>query len=259
MKERKMKVKRIRGRINALLLCAAIYFLPLQADAGEIRLSIAASLKDAVTELSEVFTRNHPGETFQMNSGASGALAKQIEMGAPADIFLSANLEWMDYLEEKGLVNGKDVSILAYNSLLFIGRPSLNIKTLKDLVLLEKIAIATPGSAPAGEYAMTALSNAGIYKQLEKKLVMARDVRECIIYAERGEVDGAFVYKTDAQQISERLKILLVVSQDLYPRVTYPVGLTNKGAGNKDARAFFEFLQSEGSRIVLSKYGFIIE
>jgi molybdate transport system substrate-binding protein len=254
-----MGMKRTRGKIRPLLICAVIIFFPLSSNAGEIKLSMAASLKDAVTELSEAFAKTHPGATFHNNSGASGALAKQIESGAPADIFFSANLEWMDYLKKKGVVEAGNVVILAYNSLVFIGRPGINIKSLKDIVLLERIAIASPKSAPAGEYAMAALSNAGIDKQLEKKLVMAKDVRECLMYTERGEVEGAFVYGSDAKVISDKIKILFTVPRDLYPRVTYPMGLTGTGAKNEDARAFFRFLKAEEAKAILTKYGFILE
>lgn len=248
-------------RINGLglLLFAVIIFIPLSSDAGEIKLSVAASLKEAMTELTELFAKGHPGAAFQKNSGASGALAKQIEIGAPADIFISANMEWMDYLREKGVIETKNIRILAYNTLVFIGRHDLDIKSLKELTSLERIAIGSPGSVPAGEYAMGALTKAGVAERLEKGLVMARDVRECLMYAERGEVDGAFVYGSDTREMSDRLKVLFSVPQDLYPRVTYPVGITSSGLGNKDALAFFRFLQTGDAKAVLRRYGFIIE
>jgi molybdate transport system substrate-binding protein len=255
-----MKIDKKRGiNINAMLFLVLILLISFPVNAAEIRLSTAASLKEALTDLSDGFAKDHPNVTFQINSGASGALAKQIENGAPADMFFSANLEWMDYLKGKGLVEGKNISVLAYNLLVFMGRSDLNITALKDLSSLEKIAIASTKSAPAGEYAMAALIKAGMDKQLEKKLVIARDVRECIMYVDRGEVDGAFVYRTDAQPPSAKVRILFDVPRDLYPRVTYPMGLTASGAGNKEARAFFEFLQSRSAGAVLSKYGFIVE
>jgi len=248
-------------RINGLvlLLFAVIIFIPLSSEAGEIKLSVAASLKEAVTELTELFAKGHPGAAFQKNSGASGALAKQIEIGAPADIFISANMEWMDYLKEKGIIETKDIRILAYNTLVFIGRHDLDIKSLKDLTVAERIAIGSPGSVPAGEYAVSALTKAGIAGGLEKRLVMAKDVRECLMYAERGEVDGAFVYGSDTRELSDRLKVLFRVPQDLYPRVTYPVGITSSGLENEDARAFFRFLQTEEASAILIKHGFITE
>jgi molybdate transport system substrate-binding protein len=242
-----------------MLLCMAITLLSTVVHGGEAKVSIAVSFKGALTELTGTFAKDHPGVTFQVNSGASGALAKQIENGAPADIFISANREWMDYVKDKGLVEEKNISVLAYNVLVFIGRQDFHISTLNDLTSLEKIAIASPKSAPAGEYAITALSKAGVDKQLEKKLVMAKDVRECVMYAERGEVDGAFAYRTDAIQATDKVKILFIVPQDLYPRVTCPMGLTTTGERNEDARAFFAFLRSETARSILNKFGFIVE
>jgi molybdate transport system substrate-binding protein len=227
--------------------------------AAEINISMAASLKDAVTELSDAYAKKNPGIIFQKNSGASGAIAKQIESGAPADIFISANLEWMDYLKGKGIVEDKNVTVLAYNNLVVVGKPDLKIKALNDLVSLEKIAIGSPKSVPAGEYAMAALTKTGIDKQLETKLVMAKDVRECLMYAERGEVDAAFIYGSDTKGMSDKVKTLFIVPQDLYPKVTYPMGLTTTGAAKEEAKAFFKFLQTEEAKSILSKYGFIIE
>ena len=106
---------------------------------------------------------------------------------------------------------------------------------------------------------MEAFKKAGIDKQLEKKLVMAKDVRECLMYAERGEVDGAFVYKTDAQQVAKTAKILFTVPQEYYPRVTYPMAMTIAGAKNKDASAFFAVLKSAEAQTVLKKHGFIVK
>lgn len=234
----------------AMVLC-----LSSALFAAEINLSVAASLKEVLNELSDGYAKKHPGVSLKKNYGASGALAKQIENGAPADIFISANTEWMDYLKSKKLADEKSINIFTYNMLVFAGKPELKISSLQDVVKLEKIAIGSPKSVPAGEYAMAAFKKAGINKQLEKKLVMAKDVRECLLYAERGEVDGAFVYKTDAQ-MAKTAKILFTVQQEYYPRVTYPMALTIAGAKNRDAAAFFAYLHGDEAKAVLSKYGF---
>jgi molybdate transport system substrate-binding protein len=229
----------------------------IPARAGDINLSAAASLREAVTDLSNIFAKNNPGVKFQNNFGASGAIAKQIENGAPADLFFSANLEWMDYLKGKKLMDEKNIRTLAYNVLVFVGKPDLRAKTIQDIVILDKIAIGSPKSVPAGEYSVEAFKKAGIDKQLENKLVMARDVRECLMYADRGEVTGAFVYKTDAEEMAKNVKILFTVPQELYPRVTYPVGLTATGTKKAKAAAFYKFLQSPEAEKVLVKYGFV--
>ncbi len=236
---------------TALLI---LLIVTVPALAGEINLFVAASMKDLFNELSDGYAKSHPGVMFVKNFGASGLLAKQIQNGAPSDIFISANTEWMDYLKSNNLVDLKSITTFAYNSLVFAGTPG-KAASLSDLPKLAKIAIGSPKSVPAGEYAMAALKKAGLDQKVENKLIMAKDVRECLMYAERGEVDGAFVYRTDAL-VAKRAKILFTVPHDLYPRVTYPMALTVAGASKKEAVAFFVFLHGDKARPVLEKYGF---
>lgn len=244
----------VKMRILLALLIIMAFTVP--ASAGTVNLSVAASLKEVINELSDSFAKTHPNLKFIKNYGASGALAKQIESGAPADIFISANPEWMDYLKERKLIDTSSIAIFVYNTLVFAGSPG-KASSMQELSRLERIALGSPKSVPAGEYAMEALKKAGLEKLLEKKLVMARDVRECLMYAERGEVDGAFVYKTDALQ-AKQAKILFVVPQGLYSRVTYPDALTAAGRKNKDAAAFLTYLHSNEAKSVLGKYGFSV-
>lgn len=244
----------MNNRLTAILSLLCLLLLAAPAFAGEVHLAVAASLKEVINELSDNFAKKNPGVKFVKNYGGSGQLAKQIENGAPADIFISANLEWMEYLKSKKLADVATVGTFAYNTLVFAGTPG-KAASMKDLAKLEKIAIGSPKSVPAGEYATEAFKKAGLDKQLEKKLVMARDVRECLMYAERGEVDGAFVYKTDAL-VAKQAKILFTVPQELYPRVTYPLSLTVTGTKNKDAAVFFSYLHSDDARTVLARHGF---
>ncbi len=237
---------------TAALSC--VLLLTAHALAGDISLSIAASLKEVMDDLTESFVIKHPGTRFFKNYGGSGTLARQIESGAPSDIFISANLEWMDYLKSRSFVDRASVSTFAYNTLVFVGAPG-KASALRDLLKLDRIAIGSPKSVPAGEYAMEALRKAGIDRQLQGKLVMAKDVRECMMYAERGEVDGAFVYRTDALQAKQAI-VLFTVPQELYPRVAYSMSLTASGAKNRDAAAFFSFLHGEEARTALVRYGF---
>jgi molybdate transport system substrate-binding protein len=242
---------------NLFLVLTILTLFAVAVHAGDINLSAAASMKEAVSELANNFAKNNPGVKFQNNFGASGALAKQIENGAPADLFFSANLEWMDYLKEKKFMDEKNIRTFAFNTLVFVGRPDLKVKTIQDVVTLDRIAIGSPKSVPAGQYAVEAFKKADIDKQLENKLVMARDVRACLMYADSGEVSGAFVYRTDAELMAKNVKILFTVPQEFYPRVTYPVGLTAAGSKKAEATAFYKFLQSPEAEKVLVKYGFI--
>lgn len=252
-----MKMKHFVSSMILFFVTLTLFAMP--AHSAGINVSAAASLKEVVTELTDTFARQNPGIVFQNNFGGSGALAKQIENGAPADLFLSANLEWMDYLKEKKMIDEKSVSTFAYNELVFVGKPESKVKRLQDVVKLEKIAIGSPKSVPAGQYAMEALKKADLDRQLENKLVMARDVRECLLYADRGEVDGAFVYKTDAEQMAKNVQILFAVPRDLYPRVTYPMAITKEGSHKAEAAGFFKFLRSGAAKAVLAKYGFAVK
>ncbi len=240
------------------LLCLTLFMISTTAMAGELNLSVAASLKEVINELTASYTAKHPGTVFLKNFGPSGTLAGQIENGGPADLIISANTEWVDYLNNKKLVDASSIKTFTYNSLVFAGRTSKKVPSLKDLTKLDKIAIGSPKSVPAGEYAMAAITKAGLASQLTSKLVMAKDVRECLMYAELGEVDGAFVYKTDALQ-AQKSKLLFTVPQELYPRVVYPRAITINGAKNDEVKAFHTFLQSDEAKSALSKFGFALK
>jgi molybdate transport system substrate-binding protein len=245
--------------IKSFLVLAAALLFAVTASAAEVSVSAAASLREAVNALTDNFARKNPGVEFRSNFGASGALAKQIENGAPADLFFSANVEWMDYLKGKKLIDDKSVFIFAYNVLVFAGKPDVLAGRLQDIVRLSRIAIGSPKSVPCGEYTMQALKNAGIEKQVESKLVMCRDVRECLLYADRGEVDGAFVYKTDIELAGQGVGILFTVPQEYYSRVTYPAGLTAAGSRKAEAVAFLKFLRSAEAKKILAERGFAVK
>lgn len=249
----------IQAMKKVTILCFALLTMTtLTAKAGELNLSVAASLKEVINELTASYSAKHPGTVFLKNFGPSGTLAGQIENGSPADLFIAANTEWMDYLNNKKLVEASTIKTFAYNSLVFTGTTNKKIKAIKDLPKLDKIAIGSPKSVPAGDYAMAAMTKAGVISQLTNKLVMAKDVRECLMYAELGEVDGAFVYKTDAL-LAKKSKLLFTVPQNLYPRVSYPMALTNKASQNREAKAFITYLQGKEAKSVLTKFGFILK
>lgn len=247
-------MRRIIGSISIVFACILLIVPPVFS--AELTLSAAASLREAVDELTARFAEKAPGVTFRKNFGASGTLAKQIEQGAPVDIFISANPEWVEYLRSRKLLEPSSIGTFAHNELVFAGNAALPVSGMGDLPKLRKIAIGSPKSVPAGEYAMASFRAAGVEKALEGKLVMARDVRDAMKYAELGEVDGAFVYRTDALLLGKRSAILFTVPPGLHDRVTYPIALTVAGAGKREAVKFLRFLRSAEARKVLEKYGF---
>lgn len=243
--------------LSAVLVTMCLLATSL-ACAGEINLSAAASTKDAMMEIIKGFENVQPGVRIRTNFGASGALAKQAVQGAPTDIFLSANDKWLDYVVKEGKAEGGSRGVFAYNRLVFAGRKGAAVTSLADLKGLQRIALGTPASVPAGQYAEQALRTAGVYEELHKahKLVMAQDVRQALLYADRGEVDGAFVYRTDAM-LAKEAAILFEVPDDLYDRVAYPMVMTTVGAAKAEVRAFYAYLAGPEAREILKKFGFV--
>jgi len=244
------------------MLCAVIVGVCFVATglghAGEINLSAAASTREAMMEIIRGFGKVQPDAIILTNFGASGALAKQTVQGAPTDIFVSANNKWLDYVVKEGKAEGKDRGVFAYNRLVFVGKKGSAVKSMADLKGLQRIALGTPASVPAGQYAEQALRAAGVYEDLDTthKLVMAQDVRQALLYADRGEVDGAFVYRTDAL-LAKEAAILFEVPDDLYDRVAYPMVLSTAGAAKAEARAFHSYLAGPEAREILKKFGFV--
>ncbi len=240
----------------SIVLFFSILF-PQVSCGATVQLSVAASMTDAVKALTADFGRSHPDTEIFSNFASSGSLAKQIEHGAPADIYISANNKWMNYLAEKNLVDTDSVRVFVYNTLVFAGDPNLKPIAFGDVAKLELIAIGTPESVPAGQYAKQALTAGGLWDTLEQnnRLMMAKDVRQALMYADRGEVDGAFVYKTDAL-LAKNAAILFTVPDTLYDRVAYPVALTLSGATNEGARTLFDYLKTPEATAIIAGFGF---
>lgn len=240
-----------------------IFFILLvfstQVQAGQVRVSVAKSMSNLCTSLITSFQEQHPDVKIFPNFASSGALAKQIEQGAPVDIYVSANPKWMKYLIEKGKIKTDTKKIFAHNGLVFVGKSSTDIHSMSDLQGLTRVALGSPRSVPAGQYAKQAMDKEGIYDEMLKKgqLVMAKDVRQALIYADRGETDGAFVYKTDAR-LAISAKILFEVPLELYSQVTYPVAMTKESDGNADAKLFYDYIVSEAAHPEIVRLGFTL-
>lgn len=244
--------------INIVFIVVCLGFCCVPVRAETIYVAVASSMTEVFDEIALQFTEKNPGNRILKNFGSSGTLAKQIAQGAPADLYISANPRWMEYLNENEMIVDSSGRTLAFNSLVFVGRPGVAAADLEQLGSLSRIAIGTPQSVPAGQYAKQALLGAGLFTMLEekRKLVMAKDVRQALLYADRGEADGAFVYRTDAL-LAPDVTVLFAVPEELHDRISYPYGLTVSGAGKTEARLLYDFLSSRRVADILKSFGFL--
>lgn len=253
---------RSRGRVLAALGTLALGLLGLRpaACAQEVTLSVAISMKDAVEELGRAFMGRQPGVQLRYNFGSSGELQKQIEAGAPVDLFVSAAQRQMDELDQRGLIVRASRRVFARNVLTVIKRADSRLDVSKPQDLLgsrvERVVIGNPRTVPVGQYAEESLRALGLWDRLQPKLILAENVRQALEYVARGEVDAGVVYTTDAAVRTERVKEAFRPSEETYRPVVYPVAVV---AGSKQpavGRAFIELLTSPAGQAVLARLGF---
>lgn len=224
-----------------------------------LTISAAASLQNVLEEMRDEFQKKHSDIDIKYNFGASGSLAKQIEQGAPVDLFLSASSEKFDELKTKGFIQ-EDAVFISNELVLITGiTGDLQINNMEDLATtdVEKISIGTPEIVPAGSYAKQALENFNLWTNIESKLVYAKDVRQVLTYVETGNVEAGFVYKTDAIS-SEKIKVIQTVAETSHDLITYPIGILENTESLSEAKEFYKFLQSEDVKEIWVKYGFTL-
>lgn len=233
---------------------------PATAGAEVITVSAAASLTNAFTDIASQFEKENPGTKVNLNFGGSGSLRMQIEGGAPVDVFASADESQMDILGNESLIVNSSRKDFVHNSLVLIvpGNSTLNITGIKDLAdpKVKKISIGNPDTAPIGKYTHLALTEAGLWSQLEKKMVLAEDVRQVLVYVERGEVDAGFVYITDAK-IAEPGAIKIVTNVSVSTPITYPISVVSSSEHKEKAQKFLDFVTGKEGQKILKEYGFV--
>jgi molybdate transport system substrate-binding protein len=231
------------------------------AVAQEMTISAAISMKDAVETLGKRFAQGRPGLTLRYNFGSSGELQKQIEAGAPVDVFVSAAQRQMDELERRGLIVPASRRVFARNVLVAIKPADSTVDLSKPADLLhapvQKIVIGNPKTVPVGQYTEEALRALGLWDRLQPKLVFAENVRQALDYVARGEVDAGFVYATDATLRRERVKEAFRPPEDTYRPVTYPVAVVKDSKVAALAQAFVDLLVGPDGRAVLGRLGFL--
>jgi molybdate transport system substrate-binding protein len=223
----------------------------------------AASLQEALTDAATLWsTRKHTKPVLSF--AASSALARQIEAGAPADLFISADEPWMDDVANKGLIrSGTRVSFL-HNRLVLIApagsRVQLGIKlgfALKRALGNGRLAMADPEAVPAGKYGKAALTRLGVWAEIEPKVARAENVRAALALVERGAAPLGIVYFTDAKA-SARVRIVGIFPASTHPAITYPIAVL-KTSRSPDAEPFRRFLISRQGKAIFARYGFAVQ
>ncbi len=253
-----MSFKRLPGLLLALALALG---LGAQARADEVTVFAAASTTNALTEIGRMFTAK-TGNAVRSSFASSSTLAKQVEQGAPANVFVSADIKWMDYLAQRKLLAAGTRADLLGNSLVLIAPLASkldHVALAKDTDLAAllgggRLAVGDPDHVPVGIYAKQALQAMGQWPALEPRLARAESVRAGLALVERGEVPLGIVYSTDAA-ISKNVKVVGTFPEALHDRITYPVALV-AGNATPAARAFLAFLSSPESKAVFARYGF---
>ena len=261
-----MKIHRF-GRIApvlaavALAAFAAFGHRAFAADLQSVMIYAAASTTNAITDIGKAFEAKGLGKVVT-SFASSSTLAKQIEQGAPAQVFISADEPWMNYLEEKKLIEPGSRFNLLGNKLVLIAPSGSSVSKVEigpkvELVKLlgdGKLATGDPDHVPAGKYAKAALSKLGVWNDIEGKLARTQDVRGALTLVERGETPLGIVYATDAA-VTPKVKVIGIFPADTHPKIVYPTALI-AGKTSPVAKSFLEFLKTPEAKAVFEKYGF---
>ncbi len=244
--------------MRKFLIAGLMMALPLAAAAQQLTVSAAASLTDAFKEIGHKFEATKSGVTVRCNFAASGVLIQQIAQGAPVDVFASADQETMTRAVDQKLVDPDTRRNFAANVLVLVGtaRGGPELKVLADLARPEvkRIAIGKTETVPVGRYTKQSLEAANLWATLQAKFVQADSVRQVLDYVARGEVEAGFVYRTDASNMADKVRVALTAGG--HAPVTYPVAVVSDSRQKALAKEFAEYLRSPAAQDVLARFGF---
>ena len=247
--------------IRRVVLMAALTLWAQVAGAAEITVSAAVSLTNVFSEIGKEFEKASQGRhKVYFNFGASGSLLQQIARGAPVDVFASADMETMDRAEKQNLLFRDSRQNFAANRLVVAvpAKSTLALSSLADMIGadVQRIAVGIPDSVPVGRYTKGILETVGLWEPLQRKVIFAQSVRQCLDYVARGEVDAGFVYATDAQLMPDKVRSSLVVPTQ--KPILYPIAAVKGNGQESAARAFVSFVRADlTARRILTKYGFL--
>jgi molybdate transport system substrate-binding protein len=244
----------------ALQLVAAVG--PAASQTKDTLVFAAASLKNALDDISAQWQRQ-TGKKVAISYAASNNLIKQIEQGAPADIFFSADLDWMDYGQQKNLIKPDARANLLGNRIVLIAPKDSTAKVdilpgfdLAAALKGGRLAMGSVDAVPAGKYGKAALEKLGVWDGVKDKIAQAENVRAALLFVARREAPLGIVYQTDAAS-DPNVKIVGTFPDDSHPPIIYPVALT-KESTNPDAAAFLNFIKSPAARLAFEKQGFTV-
>lgn len=253
----------VMGLAAAFLFGLAPAIGVAQAQPKDLVIFAAASLKNALDETAAAWVKETGKPAPKISYAASNVLAKQLEQGAPADLFLSADLDWMDYAAGKGLIKPDTRITLLANRIALIA-PSDSTAQLAlapgvDLSVVlgqGKLAMGNVDSVPAGKYGKAALEKLGGWEKIKDKVAQADNVRAALLLVSRGEAPLGIVYTTDAAA-DPKVKVIATFPEDSHPPILYPVAMT-KDSTNPDALAFLTYLRGAGPKAAFEKQGFTV-
>lgn len=249
--------------LTLILLFAAMIAPPSSAASAPAPLLIyaASSLTDALNQIGQAF-EIHTHQPVKFSFASSGTLAKQIEAGAQADVFFSADTEWMDYLQARKLINLQSRDDLLTNRLVLIAPTDsqLHLKITQAFPLAAALgtghlSTGDPDSVPVGKYARTALINLGVWNDIAPQVVRSDSARNALAFVERGEAPLGIVYATDAFTTKD-VKIIDYFPAGSHPAIVYPVALTRTAHG--DAGKFIDFMRSPMGKSIFIRHGFSV-
>lgn len=229
----------------------------------QLTVSTASSLKDVMEEIETLYEQKHPETDIIHNFASSGSLQRQIEQGAPVDVFISAATKQMDALEKQNLLlTGSRRNLLKNQMALVVPVSNKNrnpdIDNFDSLTTqsITKIALGEPKSVPAGKYAQEILTSLKIADQVNSKAVYGKDVRQVLNYVATGNVEAGIVYRTDAQ-VSNQVKIVAIAPESSHSTITYPIAVIKDSDAKEAARELIEFLSTPEAQAVFEDYGFV--
>jgi molybdate transport system substrate-binding protein len=227
----------------------------------ELNVCAGVGLTDAINEINSLYMQENKNITIIANFAASGTLQKQIEQGAPEDVFISAAAKQMDALQDGGLIINETRRDLLNNKIVLVvpKNSTLDITDFMDLLNEDvvQVAIGDPGFVPAGTYGKQALEALGIYDQVQSKLIFASDVRQVLSYVEAGNVDAGIVYATDAA-ITDGVKNVAEAPDEVNRKIVFVVAAIKACKNVEAAKAYIDFLFSDKASAIFEKYGFSV-